>query len=345
MRARHLAALVVTMAAAAGTAAAQTQVLIVSGLGGEPRYTSEFAGLSARLVSALHTQYHVADSNVVWLGEQAAARTPGYAGESTKADIESVMRRMAARARPGAEFVLVLIGHGSGSEAQTKIAIPGPDLTAADYERLLAPFARQRVAVLDLASASGDALHIFSAPNRVVITATRSAYERNESHFADFFVDALTKKGADTDKDGRVSLLEAFQYATHQTERYYADDNRQQTEHAQLDDNGDGKGTEAPTGRSGDGLLARRFFLDGGAAAVTVAANDPKLKTLYARRFALTDSVNALEARKTRMAATAYDAELERLLVALARTGHEIRDLEGGTTAPSGHGPGTGRRP
>ena len=63
-----------------------------------------------------------------------------------------------------------------------------------------------------MTSASGDMLPVVAAPNRVVITATKSSFERNESHFAEFFVDALTKDVADVDKDGRVSLLDAFDH-------------------------------------------------------------------------------------------------------------------------------------
>jgi hypothetical protein len=327
------------MAGARG-AVAQTQVLIVSGLGGEPRFTKEFSDLSQRLAVALHARYGVPDSDVVWLGEAAAAPAPHYDGASTKENIEAALSRAAARGGAGSEFALVLIGHGSGSQEQSKISLPGPDLTAADLERLLAPLSKQRVAVLDLTSASGDALASFSAPGRIVITATKSSFERNESHFAGYFVDALTKDGADADKDGRVSLLEAFQYAAHETERFYSDDSRLQTEHAQLDDDGDQRGTGTPTGSAGDGLLARRFFFNSGSAAATVAANDPRLAGLYAQRFALTDSVEALKTRKARMTTAAYDVELERLLVALARRGHAIRDIEGpsGTKADSGRG-------
>ncbi len=341
---RRIAVAVWLAVAFAGVAraGAQTQVLIVSGLGGEPRFTQEFADLSQRLAGALHGRYGVPDSDVVWLGEAAAAKTPHFGGVSNRENIEAAMRRMAARAMPGTEFALVLIGHGSGSLAESRISLPGPDLTAADFARLLAPFAKQRVAVLDLTSASGDALPVLSAPGRIVITATKSSFERNESHFAGYFVDALTKDGADADKDGRVSLLEAFQYAVHETERFYADDNRLQTEHAQLDDDGDKQGTGTPAARSGDGVLAQRYFFNSGSVAATVAANDPRLSGLYARRTALTDSVQALEARKPAMAAAAYGAELERLLIALARTGHAIRSIEPPTARP---GNGRGERP
>src|SRR5205085_958360 len=154
--------------------------------------------------------------------------------------------------------LFVLIGHGSGDQEETKFNIPGPDLTARDLRTLLDRFSAQRVAFLDLTTASGDAIAVLSGPNSVIVTSTKSAYERNESQFARFFVEALTKEGAaDVDKDGRVSLLEAYRYATAETRRSYSNDERLMTEHAQLDDDGNGKGTALPDGRGpGDGLLA-----------------------------------------------------------------------------------------
>ena len=105
-----------------------------------------------------------------------------------------------------------------------------------------------------------------------MITATKSAFERNESKFARFFVDALSKDGADADKDDRVSLLEAFRYAAAETKRFYENETKLQTEHAQFDDMGMKEGVAEPDGREKQGLLARRFFLDGGMSP-QLAAN------------------------------------------------------------------------
>jgi hypothetical protein len=173
-------------------------------------------------------------------------------------------------------------------------------------------------------------LPLLSGPNRVIITATKTAFERNESVFAKYFVEALTKDGADTDKDGRVSLLEAFNYATSETKRSYTDAGKLQTEHAILDDDGDGKGDPAPTGRTGDGMASRRFFLDAGAVASRVAAGSPALAQLYTQRFALEEQVDSLKHQKAKMDPDLYDAALEKVLLDLARTSAAIRKMEGG---------------
>src|SRR5260370_34721503 len=220
---------------------------------------------------------------------------------------------MVARARPGDQILIVLIGHGSGDGEDTKFNIPGPDVTARAFRAILDRFAAQRVAFLDLTTASGDVIGTLSGPGRIIITSTKSAYERNESQFARFFVDALDTPGvADVDKDGRVSLLEAYRYAAAETRRSYSHDERLMTEHAQLDDNGDGKGTDLPDGRdAGDGLLARRFFIDAGAVDVLHAASDPKLAQLYADKFAAEDKIDALKQRKASMGEDTYYAERE----------------------------------
>ena len=51
---------------------------------------------------------------------------------------------------------VVLIGHGSGQGDASRFNLPGPDLTAADFARLLAPLARQQVAFVNASSASVD---------------------------------------------------------------------------------------------------------------------------------------------------------------------------------------------
>ena len=321
---------------------AQTRLLVVSGLGGDPKYTAQFRAWGLAIVDAAHARYGLGDSDVVYLAEEGA-KDARITGTSTKANVEAALARMAAGSARGAQIVMVLIGHGSGSEADSKISLPGPDMTGRDFARALGRFTAQTVAFIDMTSASGDMLQVVSGPNRVVITATKSSFERNESLFAGFFVNALTGEGADTDKDGRVSLLEAFNYAVAETKRAYETQSHLLTEHAQLDDNGDGKGTGTPDVRAvpgeGDGGLARRVFLGGaygrvagvgGAAAkATLASSDPKVAALYKERFAIEERIDALKARKKTMAEDAYYDALEQLLVALAMKAREIRTMEG----------------
>ena len=312
-------------------AGAQTRALIVTGLGAEDKYRRQFIALGEQLTNALTGRFGIPTDNIAWLGEDSTSRSKTYKGRSTSQAISREFDRLATSAKRGDQIVFVLIGHGSGTGEDTKFNIPGPDITARDFNILLARFDAQRVAFLNLTTASGDAIGVLSSPNRIVVTSTKSAYERNESQFARFFVEALDKPGvADVDKDGRVSLLEAYRYGVTETRRSYENDERLVTEHAQLDDDGNGKGTDLPDGRgAGDGLLARRFFLDVGAVESRVAASDPRFARLYADKFAIEDKIDALKQRKAAMKVDVYYTELEVLLIGLARVAREIRQVEG----------------
>ena len=62
---------------------------------------------------------------------------------------------------------------------------------------------------------------------------------------------------------------------------------------------------------------------------MTVAGGDAAVAALYRERFELEAQVDSVRARKVRMPADAYLADLERALVALARKAREIRTAEG----------------
>jgi hypothetical protein len=309
---------------------AQTRLVVISGLAGEPKYAESFHAWSASLVDAARSRYGLADSSIVWLAEQPAKAPGRITGKSTKETIERTLEGLATRMRAGEQLVLVLVGHGSSQGDGARLTLPGPDVAAADLARLLAKFGTRRVAVVVAASASGEFVPALSAPGRVVITATKSGFERNESLFGGHFVAALSGDGADADKDGRTSLLEAFTYATREVRRLYEQENRLLTEHALLDDNGDRSGSAEPGARGGDGALARSFFLTGGKASAATSS-DPRATALRKEKEDLESKIEALKARKETMDAKAYEAELERLLLELAATSRSLRSVEGRT--------------
>ncbi|HEY9516291.1 MAG TPA: hypothetical protein VIQ74_11480 [Gemmatimonadaceae bacterium] len=309
----------------------RTHLLIIAGVGGEPQYVQSFHESGCRLADAARTKYGVPDSAIVLLAENPSSDPRCIRARSGKVEVERAFARVAATAKAGDLVMVVLIGHGSARDGQSRFNLPGPDMTAADFARLLAPLSAQRVALVNAASASGDFIAALSGRNRVIVTATRSVRERNQTRFATHFVAAYSGDYADSDKDGRVSLLEAFQYAHREVAREYEAANQLQTEHAVLDDDGDGKGTEAPGPRSSDGALAARLYLTGGTEATTVAtSNDPRVDGLLHHRDSLEAKIDALRRRKATMDSTAYERELETLLVDLATTTQAIKRSSGG---------------
>jgi hypothetical protein len=297
--------------AAVAQARAQTQLLVVSGLSGEPRYATEFNRWGASLVDAAQTRYGLRPDQVIWLAETPESDAKRISGASTRENVEKAIRELAGRAGPADRVMILLIGHG-GTAGEPRLSLPGPDLTAADLARFLAAFPTQSVVVVNSSSASGDFQGPLAGPKRTVITATKSSLEGNEAVFGGFFVAAYTGDGADLDKDGKVSVLEAFDYAKSEVERSYKEGNRLQSEHPTL---------------GGSRELAASFVLARGAAAG--AAASPELAGLVAERQQIEASIEALKARKDGMDAAQYQQQLEQLLVRLALKTREIREKGG----------------
>jgi hypothetical protein len=306
-------------------AAQGLHVLVVTGLGGEPSYSASFATAGAGMVDAARG-WGVPATRITWLAEDTTRDAARVRGRSTKSALDAAFSRLGRDTRRGDTVLVVLIGHGSGEGTGSRVSLPGPDPTAADLGRSLDALTGRVLVVVLAASGSGDFLPALSRPGRIVITATRSATERNESLFGARWVQGLASGEADADKDGRSSVLESFLYAKRAVERVYEDDKRLLTEHAQLDDDGDGRGSGTP-GADGttDGALARRVTF-GGRARPT----DPRVAALVTERAALEAEVEQLRRLKDTMREAAYLDALEGLLVRIAEKTAAIRAATGG---------------
>ena len=74
----------------------------------------------------------------------------------------------------------------------------------------------------------------------MIVTATKSGFEQNFARFGQHLADALADAAADLDGDGQTSLLEAYLTASRATAEFYRQSGRLATEHALLEDTGDG---------------------------------------------------------------------------------------------------------
>lgn len=316
------AALLVAAAAAPSAAQGRTHLVLVVGAAGEPQYGEAFHRAAAAIDSAARARFGLAAGDIAWLAEDTARAPRRIAGRSTRENVERALGDVARRAGPGDQVWLVLVGHGSAEGEASRFNLPGPDMTATDFARLLAPLGRQTVAVVNAASASADFARALAGPNRAIVTATRSPSERNATRFAQHFAEALARPNADLDKDGGVSLLEAFTFAQREIARSYETQNRLQTEHPQLEDDGDGKASDKPAADAADGRLAASLVLGG-----VPASSDARMGPLVARRRALELQVADLRRRRASLDSTAYWTQMETVLVDLARTSRTIRGM------------------
>lgn len=302
--------------------------IVIAGVGGEEAYTKKFTTQATQLYDALTERLGFDEKNVYLLtenvgGPENAARDADlpHAARATAEETRKAFAAIKSAAKPDSLVFVMLIGHGSFDAQQAKFNLVGPDLTAKDYAALVAALPTHRVIFIDSSSASGEFIKPLSGEGRIVITATRSGNEQNVTTFAEHFIAALTDDAADADKNGRVSILEAFNYATKLTADWYKQKNRLATEHALIDDNGDGTGHEEAT--AGDGASAKAIYLD--SKPLAQAGGDAQLEKLLKERQRLEAAVEKLKARKAEMKPEDYERELENLLVELATVNQQIK--------------------
>jgi hypothetical protein len=292
--------------------------VIINGAGGEPAYAKQFEQWTTELSSVLSERYGFDTRQVKVLTEKPADAT------TSRATAEEVKRTFASlKSQLDANNILFvfLIGHGSFDGKESKFNLVGPDLSASEYNVMLSALPTRRVVVFNMASASGEFIKSLAAKGRIVVTATRNGQETNATRFAGFFIAALNATDADTDQDGHTSVLEAFVYANRLTGDFYKRAGRLASEHAMLDDNGDGVGHEKV--EAGEGLLARATYLD--SLSVDEAAATVATGKLLKERARLEGEIEQLIARKASMPESEYEANLERLFIQLAKVNRSIK--------------------
>jgi len=119
-------------------------------------------------------------------------------------------------------------------------------------------------------------------------------------------------------------------YARQEVERFYQEENELLTEHAVLDDNGDGEGSHEASLVGPDGQLAATFLLGGQAATAAQTSDDPLLNRLYEERQEIQGRIEELRAIRESLPEAQYESAMEDLLVELALKTREIRAREGG---------------
>lgn len=302
-------------------------LLVVVGLAGDPEHGELFHKWGAELAeSAGHLG--IPQDHVAYLVDQPAEGEARVTGKATLEEINKTFDRFAKQATVDDALYVVLIGHGSYDGKAPKFNLPGPDISAADFATQFKRLPMRQIVFVNTASASGPFVNELSGPGRTIIAATRSGAENYATLFGGYFVDALSGEEADADKNRRVTMLEAFQFAKAAVQRAYDKEGLLSTEHAVLDDNGDKVGSPDPSTTAADGKVAALMAIGSAADAMPLPA-DPKLRALVLEQRDLEHRVESLRLLKDNMDPAKYQSELEKLVTDLALKTREIRTLEG----------------
>jgi hypothetical protein len=291
---------------------ADSVTLILSGVPGSPAHETRFSEWTEATRQTMVDTFGFQEENVLVLQNRDARAQ----------DIREIFSQLDARLTQDDTFFLFFIGHGSFDGTDYKFNTMGADLTASDYNDLVSSLDAGRTVIINATNSSGGAIEELAAENRVIVTATRTGTERNDTVFYDYFLEALTDGASDEDKNERLSVWEAFRYATLAVERFYSEQNRLATEHPQISDNGrentGAEPDETPT-------LARLINFN---SQLDAAVADPALRALMEQRDQLEADIEALRLISDTMPPEEYESRMEALLIELALKNQEVRGRE-----------------
>jgi hypothetical protein len=255
-------------------------------------------------------------AHITVLGETAAEAT-----SASSVNVRTALSTIGKRLTPDDLLFVVLIGHGTFDGVDAKFNLVGPDLESAEWLELLAEVLGQLVLV-NTTAGSFPFIERLTGDRRIIITATDSLAQRFDTVFPGYFIAAFQDEQADIDKNGRISIWEAFAWANGAVRRHFQQRGQLATERALLDDNGDGVGRDG-IGAGDDGSVASRTYLD--EPLPGAAPTDEVLVHLLQKRAALEAEVEELRIRRTFMPPDEYQKEFERLMIELARVARGIR--------------------
>ncbi len=277
---------------------AELYYLIVGGLGGQVSYEERFVAQTESLADAARRTLGDG-SRVSVLSGNAASRDALTAELSRLAEVTAATDSVA----------IFLLGHGSYDGEFYKFNLPGPDIDGETFAELLEAIPAGRQLVVNTTSASGAISESWSADGRTVITATRSGGERIATRFGEHWTAALSSDEADANKNGAITVQEAFDFAARKVSDSYEDAGTLATEHPQLV--GDAAGSMNVA------LLEARI------------ATTAELEGLIGELTTLEEAIDRLRLRRDELGDDAYLSELQSLLLELALVQREIDEVRG----------------
>jgi hypothetical protein len=293
--------------------------ILISGVSGDPELQKTYLDEITDLYSILINSLGFPRSQVAVLSEDPSKNPDMIRRKSTREELHALCRELAGRVQPSDLMFVYIDGHGDYDGKTYKLNLVGPDPTGEELASMLYSIPAQRYIVVNTTNCSGGSIPALSRKGKIIITSTKSGMEKNQSHASRFFIDAFKNNAADSDKNERVSIFEAYTYAKQKVEEYYQSEGSVQTEHPVMDDNGDGQAQAQPSSENGEGLMARTVYLDSGMGAEQAAGLTPEQQLLAREARSIESQIEALKYAKSGMPETEYEAKLEELLLKLAK--------------------------
>jgi hypothetical protein len=230
------------------------RALIVCGHPGDAPHQALFAASLKKSYQGLTERLGFSAEHVaVYFGidpeetDEAALGFP-LRGAGTRDELTAAVQALREQLQPSDTLWVIVMGHAHFDGRNSWLNLRGPDLHQDDFGRLFRDLNGREQLFVITTPASGYYIKPLSAKGRMIISATEADREVNETLLPHVLADALNppaeKTLEDADRDGRLTVFDVFIDLTRTVAARYVTDMLICTEHALLDDNGDGRGSE-----------------------------------------------------------------------------------------------------
>jgi hypothetical protein len=223
--------------------------LIICGHPGDAEHTKTFTETVGKLREGLTRSVGIPEERQhVLFGAEKPKDLPGATGPSTREAVVAAVAEVRKALRPDDGLWVICLGHGHHDGRRAWWNLPGPDMDAAEFGQLFTDVTCKEQVFVMTFSLSGYFVSPLAKRDRVVIAATEADAETNETTFPGVFARILAAgldpAEQDADKDGKLTLLDLYIAVTREIAQNFLTAELLATEHAQLDDDGDGVGHE-----------------------------------------------------------------------------------------------------
>ena len=260
--------------------AARRFAVIICGHPGDADHVEMFQGSVDKIRMGLAAHYQFAPENIhVFIGDEesneAEEEQPAVASSATETDVSTVESSVttdspgtaaSASVTPATKEIIafelqslktqitendslfvIVIGHTHFENNLAWLNLHGPDLQQKEFAAMFEGIGAKEQVFFITNPCSGYYIRPLSRPGRTIITATESDLEVNETLCPHVLADMLSAAPLaewDQDSDKHLSLFEFYIALCRGVAGRYIDETLIATEHPQLDDNADGKGSE-----------------------------------------------------------------------------------------------------
>lgn len=229
-------------------------MVVLCGLPGDDEHRTRLTDAVRKLITSAPAVFQFDKSRMrVLAGDETMrseiADTFSETGICTRESVATVLESLGSDIAPSDTCMLFLLGHAQLYEARSTFNVQGIDFDGTELASWMKPIQCLNRVFWITTPVSGFWLKPLSGPCTTVISATEPDLEFTATEMPYALADIVAgSNGAqplnDIDEDGKLTMLDLYLAVNLEIHQRFRTAERLQTEHAQLDDNGDGIGKE-----------------------------------------------------------------------------------------------------